>query len=228
MKRVSLPVVTVTANASGAVKAARNGDLVVVVDVIDMSTTLETALEAGALKVFGACPDGLDVPVQVSPKKIGIAAGQFAVSNNCDVVLISEPRSGTNEIREKRCASVIEGVTSTGARVSAVVPNIGAETANLVNFGNTVVVAVTNSGGVAFDAAFQAGAEVFTITVARTLKMKAGEPAKKGIERVCSYALEIGKDITLVAASGNAVEDLLGAQYIAQRIIDEGFLDPKN
>jgi hypothetical protein len=224
---LSLPVVTVTANASGAVKAARNGDVVVIVDVIDMSTTLETALEAGALRVFGACPDGLKVPVEFCPENIGLAAGQCAVERHCDVVIVSEPRSGTDAVREARCASVKKGVTDAGARVAAVVPNIGAETANLVDFNNRVVVAVTNSGGVAFDAAFQAGAEVFTITVARTLGMKGGAPAKKGIERVCSFALKAKKDITLVAASGNAVEDILGAQYVALRIAEEGFLNPK-
>lgn len=221
---MALPVVTVTANASGAVKAANNGDIVVIVDVIDMSTTLETALEAGALQVFGACPDGLKVPVVVAPEKVGFAAGEQALTHKCDVVIISEPRSGTEDLRKERCSSVIKGVNMAGAQVAAVVPNIGAETANLVDFNNTIAVAVTNSGGVAFDAAFQAGAEVFTATVARTLKMKGGEPARKGILRVCTFALKTGKDITFVAASGNAMEDILGAQYIAQKIIEEGFL----
>jgi hypothetical protein len=222
---MTLPVVTVTANASGAVKAAQNGDVVIVVDVIDMSTTLETALEAGAVRVFGACPDGLKVPVIVNPEKIGFEAGKCAAAHNCDVVIVSEPRSGTDAERKARCVSVMKGASLAGARVAAVVPNIGAETANLVNFENTVVVAVTNSGGVAFDAAFQAGADVFTVTVARTLKMKGGEPSRKGIERVCSFALSEGKDIAVVAASGNAVEDMLGAQYIVQRIVEEGFLN---
>lgn len=224
---MSLPVVMITANASGAVKAAKNGDIVVIVDVIDMSTTLETALEAGAVKVFGACPDGINVPVEVCPEKIGIAAGSYAFDHNCRVVIVSEPRSGSASLREARCASVKKGIAATEGKVSAVVPNIGAETANLVDFENTVVVAVTNSGGVAFDAAFQAGAEVFTVTVARTLKMKGGEPARKGIERVCAFALEAGKDITLVAASGNAVEDILGAEHIFEMIIEEGFLKPR-
>lgn len=42
MKSMFLPVVMMTANASGAVKAAKQGDAVAIVDVIDMSTTLET------------------------------------------------------------------------------------------------------------------------------------------------------------------------------------------
>lgn len=216
-----------TANASGAVIAALKGNAVAIVDVIDMSTTLETALEAGAFRVFGACPDGIKVPVPVSPETIGRAAGRSAVERQCDVVIISEPRSGSDDLRRERCASVIKGIEGAGARVRAIVPNIGAETANLVDFKETVVVAVTNSGGVAFDAAFQAGAEVFTVTVARTLKMKGGQPAAKGIERLCSFALKNQKDITVVAASGNAMEDVLGAQYITRRIIEEGFLDPR-
>ena len=220
---MSLPIVSVTANASGAVRAAKNGDAVAIVDVIDMSTTLETALEFGALKVFGACPDGLKVPVYVCPEKIGAAAGKFALSRGCRIIIVSEPRSGDNRLREARCSSVKKAVINTGAEISAIVPNIGAETANLVDFENSVVIAVTNSGGVAFDAAFQAGAEVFTITVARTLRMKAGEPAQNGIERICSYALKHNKNISVVAASGNAIEDILAAQYIAQRIIEGGF-----
>ncbi len=227
MKSMFLPVVMMTANASGAVKAAKQGDAVAIVDVIDMSTTLETALEAGAFQVFGACPDGLKVPVQVYPERIGAAAGACALEKQCEVVIISEPRSGTNELRASRCISVRKGIESTGACVKAIVPNIGAETANLVDFNRTVVVAVTNSGGVAFDAAFQAGAEVFSITVARTLHMKGSEPATKGIERICSFALSHKKDIAIVAASGNAAEDVLAAQYITRRIIEEGFLIPK-
>jgi len=223
-----LPVVMVTANASGAVKAAQNGDVVAIVDIIDMSTTLETALEAGALEVFGACPDGLTVPVFVCPERIGAAAGSLAVKTGADVIIISEPRSATEELLRERCASVIRGIKNAGARVASIVPNIGAETANVVDFDKTVVVAVTNSGGVAFDAAFQAGADVFTLTVARTLGMKGHEPADKGIERVCACALERRKDITLVAASGNALEDILAAQYLAQRIIEGGFLRTGN
>lgn len=222
---MALPVVMVTANASGAVKAAKNGDVVVIVDVVDMSTTLETALEAGAYQVFGACPDGQKVPVKVDPEKIGRTAGKVAVEYGSEVVIISEPRSGTEEVWRSRCESVIKGASAVGASITDVVPNIGAETANLVDFKNKVVVAVTNSGGVAFDAAFQAGAEVFTATVARTLKMRGGKPAQKGIERVCAYALGAEKDITFVAASGNALEDVLAAQYLAQTVVNEGFLN---
>ncbi|MGI6552813.1 MAG: hypothetical protein ACOX37_07210 [Bacillota bacterium] len=48
----------------------------VIVDIIDMSTTLEAALEAGARKVYGASPDGVIVPVDVKPEVIGLEAGK--------------------------------------------------------------------------------------------------------------------------------------------------------
>jgi hypothetical protein len=50
--------------------------VVVIVDIIDMSTTLEAALEAGARKVYGASPDGVIVPVDVKPEVIGLEAGE--------------------------------------------------------------------------------------------------------------------------------------------------------
>ena len=51
----SKPII-VTSDASGAQAAAREGFLVMIVDVIDMSTTLESALEAGAVAVWVPAP----------------------------------------------------------------------------------------------------------------------------------------------------------------------------
>jgi len=219
-----LPVVTVTANASGAYKAAEQGDVVVIVDVIDMSTTLEALLEAGAIKAFGACPDGVKVPVPVNPKVIGLAAGELAVKKGTGVVVVAEPRSGTYEERKRRCLTLLEGIEEAGAPIFDILPNIGAETARFIDFEDRVVVAVTDSGGAAFDVAFNAGADVFTATVARTLGMKGREPARVGVQRACLCAREKGKNIAVVAASSNAVEDLLAAQYIMNLIVKEGFL----
>ncbi|WP_198142388.1 hypothetical protein [Syntrophaceticus schinkii] len=47
-------VITVTTDASGAYHAACSGQVVVIVDVIDMSTTLEVAIQEGAALVLGA------------------------------------------------------------------------------------------------------------------------------------------------------------------------------
>jgi hypothetical protein len=49
--------IIVESDASGAREAARAGLMVMIVDVIDMSTTLESALDAGAAAVLGASPD---------------------------------------------------------------------------------------------------------------------------------------------------------------------------
>ncbi|MGI6552812.1 MAG: hypothetical protein ACOX37_07205 [Bacillota bacterium] len=86
----------------------------------------------------------------------------------------------------------------------------------MADFQNTVVVAVTNSGGVAFDAAFQAGGTVLTATVARTFGKKGLETAREGAKRALDQACLLTKNITFVAASGNSVEDILASQYLAQ------------
>ena len=67
---VKLPEIILTADASGAQKAARQGMLVMIVDVIDMSTSLESAIDAGALAVFGASPDYTRAPVETSPEYV--------------------------------------------------------------------------------------------------------------------------------------------------------------
>ena len=93
---------------------------------------------------------------------------------------------------------------------------MGAETAKLADWRNKIVVAVTAAGGTVFDAVWQAGGALTTATVARTLYMKGQEPALKGIRRI--MALCAGRPLTLVAASSNALEDVLAVRYLARLI----------
>ena len=118
-----------------------------VVDVIDMSTTLESALDAGALRVFGASPDFTRAPVKVDPERIGRIAARAALADGVGVIVVSEPRAGGDEERLQRCQKLMEGLNSEGVIIEAVVPNLGAETPKLTRFENRVVVAVTDTGG---------------------------------------------------------------------------------
>ncbi|KNZ70770.1 hypothetical protein Tfer_0449 [Thermincola ferriacetica] len=220
--------VNVTANATGAVAAAMMGHLVMVVDVIDMSTTLEAALDAGAVAVFGASPDSSRAPVDLNPEKIGMEAGSIALRNGTEVVLISEPRVGTDEERLQRASKAVAGIKKSGARIAAVVPNNGAETAKLVDFKNKVVLAVTDTGGVAYDAAFNAGAPaVVTGTIARTMQKRGIKPAHDAAARAVEQASRLGVGITVVAATANSLEDILAAEYIARLILEKGFTQLK-
>lgn len=201
-------------DASGAERAARAGLAVLVVDLIDMSTTLECALEAGALAVWGASPDGARPPVTVNPEQVGILAGRQARELGAGVVLVAEPRVGSEAERLERCGSVVKGLAKAGASLETVFPNLGRQTAALAEFQGRVVIAVTESGGVAFDAALQAGGTVATGTVARTLQKKGREPALVAARRALRLA-EGKKGVAVVAASSNAWEDVLAARFIA-------------
>ena len=223
MKNQFIPVVSMTADASGAAGAAYRGDVVAVVDIIDMSTTLEAALEAGAAAVFGASPDRARAPVPLNPERVGFAAGCASVKAGTGVIIVAEPRAGSNAEREGQCRRVIKGIEEAGSRAELIVPNMGAETVRLVDFDRKIVVAVTASGGTAFDAAFMHSEDVFTITAARTVGMKGSEPVEKGAARVCSCALNKRKHITIAAASSRSLEDVLAAQYITSYILQRGF-----
>lgn len=212
--------IIVTTDASGARQAAREGLVVVVVDVIDMSTTLESALDAGAYAVLGASPDFTRAPVKVSPSQIGREAARLAREAGEGIIIVAEPRIGTEAERLARCQKLITGIEAEKGCIEAILPNIGAEAARMADMNRRVVVAVTDTGGVAYDAAFQESKLVTTGTVARTLKQKGTQPALKAAERALNLAhAHAAAGIAVVAASRNSLEDVLAAQYIANLII---------
>lgn len=212
--------IIVTSDASGAQQAARQGLLVMIVDVIDMSTTLESALEAGALAVLGASPDETRAPVKVDPQRIGRYAAQLARSGDTGIILVSEPRVGSDEERLSRCQKVVKGITAEGGRIEAVLPNLGAETPRILDMSGKVVVAVTDTGGVAFDAAFTESPQVITGTVARTYRHRGLEPALRAVQRARQEWGEAA-GLAVVAASRNSMEDVLAAQFIANLMLNK-------
>lgn len=217
-------MVSLTVNASGAAEAAKRGDIVLIVDVIDMSTTLEAVLDAGAFRVFGASPAGCKAPVVLNPEQIGKVAGTLAVQGKNKLVIVSEPRAGSDEERRLRSAPVIRGAELAGAEIEAIYPNCGAEIARLADFRDRVVVAVTDTGGVAFDAAFTARAPlVITGTIARTMQKRGVEPARAAAKRAVNAAIDANTGITVVASSANSLEEILAAEFIMKLIIEEGF-----
>ncbi len=216
----SKPII-VTSDASGAQASAREGFLVMIVDVIDMSTTLESALEAGALAVLGASPDENRAPVQVDPMSLGKHAAQLAVANNTGIILVSEPRVGSDQDRRQRCQKVMQGIRSAGGQVEAVLPNLGAETPRMADMAGKVVIAVTDTGGVAYDAAFFESPRVITGTVARTYKHRGLEPALRAVERA-QREWGDAAGLAIVAASRNSMEDVLAAQFIANLMLKKG------
>lgn len=219
MWRVST-LVKVAVGAVEAAAAAGRQEVVVIVDIIDMSTTLECALETGAVAVYGASPWPLLEHCRVCPEAVGRAAGLAAGEYGTGVVVVAEPRAGTDADRRWQAAGVLDGLREVGAEVLAVVPNMGKETATMVDFSSRVVVAVTAAGGVAFDAAFNQGGVVSTATVARTLHCRGKEPAVRGAGRAWVISGEGEKGITVVAAGPGCLEDLLAAQYIAGLLWD--------
>jgi len=191
-----------------------------IVDVIDMSTTLESALEAGAIAVLGASPDETRAPVKVDPQRVGEYAAQIARSHQTGIILVSEPRVGSDQDRQQRCQKVIKGIETAGGIVEAILPNLGAETPRMLDMRDKVVVAVTDTGGVAYDAAFIESPRVITGTVARTYRHRGLEPALRAVARAHQ---EWGDacGLAVVAASRNSMEDILAAQFIANLMLKE-------
>lgn len=212
-------------NASGAAAAAEKGDVVVIVDVIDMSTSAEAALQAGALAVYGAAPDGVIPPVAVNPEAIGYRAGCRALEAQTEVIVVAEPRWGTEEERRVRAQLTLTGIARSGAILSHILPNIGGEIFRLADFQNRVVVIVSDTGGVAFDAAWtHAAPDVLTATVARTHGLKGIAPLAKAVDRAMTAADRHGAGLSIIAASANSYEDILAAEALAKRLIEKGFL----
>lgn len=212
--------IMVDSDASGAQAAARAGWLVMIVDVIDMSTTLESALDAGAAAVLGASPDFTRAPVKVMPEEIGRQAARLARDSGQGIVVVSEPRVGSDEERLGRCQRLMKGIESERGLVEAVIPNIGAETPKLADLKNKIVVAVSDTGGVAYDAAFTEQGRVITGTVARTFRQKGIEPALSAVRRALSL-IAPDQGLAIIAASRNSLEDVLAAQFIANLFLQE-------
>src|SRR5690554_1331299 len=144
MVKLWVKTLNTTYNASGAAAAARQGDVIVIVDVIDMSTTAEAALEAGALAVLGASPDNYSVPVTVNPEKIGYYGGKKALKGNTGVVIAAEPRLiEKEELRLNEIQQVVKGVERAGAEIHEIVPNIGREVVQLADFKDKILIIVS-------------------------------------------------------------------------------------
>lgn len=214
------PQVKMCTDASGAYFAGKTGDVVIIVDVIDMSTTIECAIEAGSLAVFGAAPDHVNPPVPVNPKMVGFKVGTESVLKGRPILLLSEPRWGTERDLRNNANKVITGIVKAGGMIEGVIPNLGLSTVKLHDFKNKLVIAVTETGGTAFDAAFNSGGVVLTGTIARTMKYKGTFPALKAVNRAIKTAVYLNRNISVIAASANSLEDVLAAQYIFQNIIE--------
>ena len=210
MAKLWVKTLNTSSNPSGAAAAARQGNVVMIVDIIDMSTTAEAALEAGAFNVLGASPDQNQAPVTVNPEKIGYFAGKKAVKNDTEVIVAAEPRLVANDEEiEKRLDGiqyVLKGIDRAGGNLDQVVSNIGKEVCQQADFRDKIVVIVSAAGGVAYDAAYNYGApEVITGTIARTNKMCGDEPAKLAAQRAVETAKKYQCGITIVASSSNAM-----------------------
>lgn len=224
-----LKTLSLTYNASGAVEGARRGDVVVIVDIIDMSTSAEVAIENGAIAVFGAAPSGCKAPVNLNPDRIGYIAGKNALKYKVPLIVVAEPRYGTEDERKKRAEIALMGVARSGEINYQIIPNIGSEIGKLTDFKGKVILIISDTGGVSFDAAYNNGAPVvLTATVTRTPEKKGIAPAMAGIERAIEAANKFNCGITVTAASANSLEDVLAAQYLTQLIVNKGFLDIQN
>ena len=147
------------------------------------------------------------------------------MKHKTQLVVVAEPRYGTEEERRKRAETALLGVARSGAAISEIVPNIGSEINKLVDFKEKVALFVSDTGGVAFDAAFISGAPaVVTATVTRTPEKKGIAPALAGVQRAIEQAQKFDCGISVVAASSNSMEDVLAAQFLVQLIVNQGFL----
>ena len=211
-------------NASGAADAGKRGRVAAIVDVVDSSTSAEAALTHGAAAVLGGAPAGVKVPAQVDPGAIGRKAAAIAGPAGTSVVVVSEPRVGTEEDRRQRVLPVLQALRTASVEYE-LVPNQGAELPGLVDVAGRVVVVVSSTGGTAFDAAACGGAAaVCFATTARVEGRTGWEVADAGVRRVLDLADEHRADVSIVAATANSADDCLAAFELGRRVIAAGFL----
>ena len=214
----------VTFNATGAAEAGARGHVVAVVDVVDSATSAEAAVAAGAAEVLGAAPAGLRVPARVDPGAVGRRAAAAAGRLGTEVVVVVEPRSGTQEEQRSRSLPVLQALRTSGVGYE-LVGNQGAELVGLVELKNRVVVVVSATGGTAFDAASAAGSPaVCFATTGRVEGVTGWEVVQMGAQRAVGLAEEHQADLTIVAATANSADDVLGAFELARAVIGRGFL----
>jgi hypothetical protein len=221
---VRLPHLDVTFNASGAAAAGAAGRVVCIVDVVDSSTSAEVAVAAGAIDVLGAAPREARVPVKVDPGAIGRRAAAAAIREATDVVVIAEPRVGTEEERRSRALPVLQALRT--QRIDyELAPNQGAELGRAVRLRGRVAVIVSATGGTAFDAAMSGGAPAACFATTGRIEGQTGwDVLHRGVRRAIEMALRNDKDLSLVAASANSSDDVLAAFELARAVIAEGFL----
>jgi hypothetical protein len=217
---MTVPTLELTFNASGAAEAGARGRVVVIVDVVDSSTSAEAALAGGALDVLGAAPAGVTVPVPVDPGAVGRRAASVAAKTGTDVLVVSEPRVATDDERRGRTLPVLQALRTAGVGYE-LAPNQGAELLRAANLEGRLVVVVSTTG----DAALAAGASsVGFATTARIEGRTGWDVAAAGARRAIEAAREARAGISIVAASANSTDDVLGSFELARAIVAEGFL----
>ena len=219
-----LPRLDVTFNASGAAAAGAAGKVVCIVDVVDSSTSAEVAVAAGAVEVMGAAPREARVPVKVEPGAIGRRAAAAAIREATDVVVIAEPRVGSEDERRSRALPVLQALRT--QRIDyELAPNQGAEVERAVRLRGRVAVIVSSTGGTAFDAAMAAGARAACFATTGRIEGRTGwDVLQRGVRRAIDLAHRSETDLSVVAASANSSDDVLAAFELARAVIAEGFL----
>jgi hypothetical protein len=164
------------------------------------------------------------VPVKVEPGAIGRRAAAAAIREATDVVVIAEPRIGTEEERRSRALPVLQALRTQRIEYE-LAPNQGAELARAVRLRGRVAVIVSSTGGTAFDAAMAAGAPAACFATTGRIEGQTGwDVLQRGVRRAIDLALRNDSDLSIVAASANSSDDVLAAFELARAVIGEGFL----
>ncbi len=226
MEGLAVRSLEIAFDASGAAEAGGRGRVVAIVDVVDGSTSAEAALAAGAAEVLGAAPLGSEAPVALRPKAVATRAAQVALQHGTEVIVVAEPRVGDERERLARVKQILGALEASGAHYQ-VVPNQGSELASMVDLEGRVVLIVTSSGGVAFDAALAGGAPAACfVTTARLPGISGWDVVRMGVERATALADAHGGKLTVVASSANSSDDCLAAFELARALMAGGFLRP--